>query len=111
MAEESKKEVTEAARMATVEVVASFKKCPDCGSTRRMMGELGEELKKAGLIREDMNVGLEEIGGTILDPTKALLSISLRPGMFALRDICIDCGRKVTVSIEKKLTKIGLMPQ
>lgn len=93
-----------------VEVIARFGKCPWCGSNRRMMGELGEELKEQGLIGKDMEVGLHEVGGPLIDPRMQMLSQSLRPGMFALRDICIGCGRTITVKIEKKLTTIGMAP-
>lgn len=93
-----------------VQVVASFEACPWCGSTRRMMGELGKEMKEQGLIGEDMQVGLAEIGGPLVDPRKQLLTASIRPGMFALRDICIGCGREITVRIEKKPFKVGMVP-
>ena len=93
-----------------VEVIARFAKCPWCGSTDRMMGRLGNELKEQGLIDENMEVGLAEVGGPIIDPTKVsqMLVASVKPGMFALRDICIGCGREITVKIEKKPVMIGL---
>lgn len=93
-----------------VEVIKRFEKCPDCGSTERMMGKLGDELKEQGLIGKDMEVGLIEVGGPIIDPTKTgqMLTKSIRPGMFALRDICIGCGRQVTVKIEKKMVEVNL---
>jgi len=93
-----------------VEVIVRFAKCPWCGSTDRMMGRLGKEMKEQGLIGEDMEVGIAEIGGPLVDPRKQLLSTSLRPGMFALRDVCIGCGREITVKIEKKMTVVGAGP-
>ncbi len=95
-----------------VEVIAEYAKCPWCGSTDRMMGRLGKEMKEQGLVDENMNVGIVEIGGTVVDPTKQMLSASYRSGMFALQDICIGCGRQITVRIEKKMVKVelGTMP-
>lgn len=93
-----------------VELVARYNECPWCGSTRRMMGELGEEMKEQGLISEGMEVGLVEVGGPIIDPSKAsqMLTKSVRMGAFALRDICIGCGREITVKIERKPVVIDL---
>ena len=89
-----------------LEVVAKFARCPWCGSTDRMMGRLAKELVEMGLISEGMDVGTHEIGGPIVDPSKEILSVSFRPGMFALRDICIGCGREITVKIEKKPVRV-----
>jgi len=96
-----------------VEVIARFKKCPWCGSTDRMMGRLAKEMVENGLLSEGIEVGLVEVGGPIIDPTKTsqMLTKSIRPGMFALRDICVGCGREVTVKIEKKQLVVGLGPQ
>ena len=91
-----------------VEVIARFAKCPDCGSTDFMMRRLGKEMVEQGLLDEGMDVGVHEVGGPIVDPRRQLLSLSLRPGMFALRDVCIGCGRMVTTKIEKKMTTVGM---
>ena len=95
-----------------VELIARYEKCPWCGSTDRMMGRLGKEMKEKGLLEEGMDVGLVEIGGPIIDPDKIgqTLAVSTRPGMYALRDICIGCGREITVKIEKKITVLGINP-
>lgn len=93
------------------ELIARFVKCPWCGSTDFMMRKLGIEMIEQGLIDEGMDVGTHEIGGPIIDPRKTLLTGSLRPGMFALKDICIGCGREVTVKIEKKMTRVGVISQ
>ena len=92
-------------------ILKSFDKCPWCGSTERMMGKLGEELKEKGSIRADMNVGLKEIGGPIIDPgVTSMLVGGLIPAHFALQDICMGCGREITVHIERKMVAIGLAP-
>jgi len=95
-----------------VKIIKEFTECPWCGSREVMMGKLGEEMKEKGLIGPDMNVGLDEIGGTIIDPRLAgkMLARSIRPGMFALRDICLGCGRSITTRIEKKPVEVGLGP-
>ncbi len=93
-----------------VEVIAEFKACPWCGSTRMMMRELGKEMMEKGLVREGLAIGLSEVGGTIIDPatTGQMLSVSIRRGRYALRDICVGCGREVTTRIEEKPVKIGI---
>ena len=91
-----------------VEVIARFEKCPWCGSTDWMMRRLGKEFVEGGLIDEGMDLGIGEIGGTIVDPRKPMLTASMRPGMFALRDMCIGCGRQVTVKIEKRPVPVGM---
>lgn len=95
-----------------VEVIATFDKCPHCKGTRRMMETLGNELKEKGLLRKELNVGLAEVGGPIFDPERAskLVVGGTVPGMFALQDICLDCGRPYTVRIERKQVKLGLIP-
>ncbi len=91
-------------------LIKRFDSCPDCGSTERMMGKLAEEMVAAGYISGDMDVGLEEIGGSVVDPTKmgTMLAKSVRPAMYALRDICIGCGRKITVKIVRKEVEVNI---
>lgn len=95
-----------------VELIARFAKCPWCGSTDRMMGRLAKEMVEQGLLTEGIDIGLAEVGGPIIDPSKTsqMLSVSTRSGMFALRDICVGCGREITVKIEKKPVTVGLGP-
>lgn len=95
-----------------VEVVARFGRCPWCGSTDFMMKRLAKEMVEDGQLSEGVDVGINEIGGPIIDPSKAgqMLTMSTRPGMFALRDICVGCGRDVTVKIEKKTVMIEVGP-
>lgn len=97
-----------------VELIARFAKCPDCGSTDRMMGKLVKEMIENGQLPEGTEAGLDEVGGPIIDPTKVnqMLSVSIKTGMYALRDICIGCGRTITVKIEKRSVKVrtGLLP-
>ncbi len=92
------------------EVIVRFAKCPWCGSTDRMMGRLGKEMKEQGQVDEGMDIGLVEIGGPIIDPRKVsqMLSESIRPGMYALQDICVGCGRQFTVKIERRLMRVGM---
>lgn len=92
------------------EVIVRFGKCPWCGSTDRMMGRLAKEMVERGTLTEGIDTGTHEIGGPIVDPSKQTLSESIRPGMFALRDICVGCGREITVKIERRLTKVSIMP-
>ena len=89
-------------------VLKRFSKCPDCGSTDFMMAGLGKELKEQGLISEGLEVGLTEVGGPIVDPTIKTLTTFARAARFALRDICMGCGRQVTVKIEQKDVVVGM---
>lgn len=95
-----------------VEVIATFDECYHCGSKRRMMETLGNELKEKGLLRKDLNVGLVEIGGPILDPNRSskLVVGGTVPGMYALQDICLGCGRPYIVRIEKKQVRLDMIP-
>lgn len=102
------------------EVLAVFDSCPGivirdevlsrCGSTRRMMGSLGDEMKKNGELEEEMNVGIHELGGPIIDPRKIpqMLATSLRPAMYALRDVCLDCGEVYTIRIERRVVPVNV---
>ena len=92
------------------EEIARFAKCPWCGSTDRMMGRLGKEMVEQGLLEEQVDVGTHEIGGPIVDPRKLnqMLAVSIKPAIYALRDICVDCGREITVKIEKRYVKMGV---
>ena len=70
-----------------------------------MMDELGKELRLAGKISETItDIGLQEIGGPILDPGKQAhkLTISWEPARYMLQDICMNCGRARPVKIEKR---------
>ncbi len=97
-----------------VEVIARFAKCPDCGSTDFMMQRLAKEMLEKGQLTEGLDIGLVEVGGPIIDPSKVsqLLAVSNRYGMYALRDICIGCGRQITIKIEKRLMSVrtGVLP-
>lgn len=97
-------------KVEDVQVIVRFDKCPWCGSTERMMGKLGEEMKEAGLLSDSLEIGLSEVGGPIIDPSKVgqMLVESYRPGMFALRDICLGCGREITVKVERKQVKVDI---
>lgn len=95
-----------------VEVISEFRHCPRCGSTRRMMEELGKEMKEEGLVAENMDVCLDELGGPAVSPdaSKKLLGQTIKPGMFALRDICIDCGELYVVKIMRKPVLVSNIP-
>lgn len=87
-----------------------FEHCPYCGSSKFMMRELGKLLKKKGFISEKLDVGISEIGGTVTDPNAPvpLIPGSIRPGDYALRDICRGCGREVTSKITRKPVQLSI---
>jgi len=98
------------------EVIAEFKTCSHilpngkaCGSTRLMMAELGKEMKEKGMIGEDTDVGLNELGGTLIsrDAAMKLLAPTIIPGNYALTDVCIGCGNVRVFKIMRKPTLAG----
>jgi len=75
-------------------IIEDNNKCPVCGSTRRFAGQVGEERKKKGLMRENMRYGLFYLGGgPVIDMEKVpvMLVGSKVPAIRALVDVCMDC--------------------
>ncbi len=93
-------------------LLKEFPECQKCGSTELMMGDLGKEMEQEGHIRPGMSVGIDEIGGPVLDPamTSKMLTDAIRPGHFALRDVCMGCGFHRVVKISRKPIAIQLGP-
>ncbi len=77
-----------------------------------MMGDLGKEMEEAGFIRSGMSVGLDEIGGPVIDPTMTgkMLTDNIRPGHYALRDVCVGCGFHRIVRICRKPVNVQIGP-
>ena len=71
-----------------------FDKCPNCGSTNQFVGSLAKEVKKRGLIPENVSFYAEIAGGTVIDP-KALQRLPIGssfPAYQICKDVCTDCG-------------------
>jgi len=71
-----------------------FNSCPNCGSTQRFCEQLGEELKEAGMAREEWFFCYDTRQGVVMDKAKQskLLIGSTLPGFIIHTDICMDCG-------------------
>ena len=93
-------------------ILKEFPNCQKCGSTELMMGDLGKEMEEEGLIRPGMSVGLDEIGGPVIDPamTGKMLTDSIRPGHYALRDVCMGCGFHRIVRVSRKPISVQIGP-
>lgn len=84
-------------------IIAEFDKCPNCGSTRRLAGEVAEEQVEKGLMGQDLKYGLYQMAGPILDPrqvNKMLVGTKV-PTVSALVDQCLDCGTIYAVRSER----------
>ena len=95
----------------------SFTKCPCCGSERRFLEQLGEELRARGLARPEWQFHLDVRQGVVLDPAKdAAIPIGSEiPAYGLMTDICTNCGCIYAIDIsrsdaKKSLAPIPLMP-
>jgi len=84
-------------------IIAEFDKCPNCGGTRRLAGEVDEEQIEKGAMEPGLKYGLQQVGGPILDPRKAsqILVGTRVPAVFVLLDVCMDCGTLYAVRLER----------
>ncbi len=89
-----------------------FTKCPQCGSERKFLEELGKELKERGLAREEWNMHLDVKEGHVVDQLKeAAIPIGSEvPGFGIITDICMDCGCIYAGVLERRDAKKGLPP-
>ncbi|MFW6125491.1 MAG: hypothetical protein ACOC58_00135 [Chloroflexota bacterium] len=85
------------------QIIAKFDKCPSCGSTRRLAGDVADEEREKGRMDPELRYGLYEMGGPIVDPRKAneMLVGSMVPVVRAVVDVCLDCGMVYTITLER----------
>ena len=71
-----------------------FTKCPCCGSERRFLEQLGEEIRARGLTREEWKFHMDVREGVVIDKVKeASILIGAEVPTFAfMTDICSECG-------------------
>jgi len=74
-----------------------FKACPNCGSERRLAGELIEQEKEKGKAGPDTVGALNVFSAIIADPRRAILQA---PGVTAYTDMCLDCGTIYCVRVD-----------
>jgi hypothetical protein len=75
-------------------IIAEFDRCPNCGSSEKLMESIADEQRKKGLIGKDVKYGLHELGGPVLDGRMVgkLLIGSKVPEAYCLLDCCLACG-------------------
>lgn len=78
-----------------------FNQCPNCGSERRFLESLVNEVKDRGYARKEWTLGLDFKRGAVIDPTReAAIPIGAQvPGYQITTDICMDCGAVYAVRI------------
>jgi hypothetical protein len=76
------------------QIIGEFDKCPNCGSTEKLMESIADEQRKKGLVGEDVKYGLDDLGGPVLDGRMVgkLLVGSKVPAAWCLLDCCLNCG-------------------
>lgn len=89
-----------------------FDRCPNCGSKKRFLESLTEELKKQGYAREDWKMGYDFRQGVVIDQTKeAMIPLGAKlPTYRIFTDICMDCGTIYTTSIESGTVTKQIVP-
>jgi len=80
----------------TEQIVAEFDKCPACGSTKRFVEELANEVKAKGWMHPELNFVAYIIRGMVKQDSpeiEAKIPIgSIVPGYGIMLDVCLDCG-------------------
>jgi len=78
------------------EIVGKFSKCPCCGSERRFVQELADEVKAKGWMNILLNFCALFINGVVKDDDPAIerkIPIgSIVPAYGIGVDVCLDCG-------------------
>ena len=73
--------------------------CPNCGSTRRWLGELYKEEVAKGKANDDIPVGVAVNPAAVMDPRKSPLAV---PVAIFIEDVCMDCGMKYVCQVNVK---------
>ena len=73
--------------------------CPNCGSTRRWIGELYKEEITKGKASDDIPAGTAVLQAAVLDPRRPQLTC---PVAIFIEDVCMDCGITYTCSVDVK---------
>lgn len=98
--------------MAENELLARFDKCPNCGSEKRLMGEIVKEQKEKGKL-EGMSpclMLLQSVAGSPKDIMTGLLGSTIPVGIGIL-DACMDCGTVYTVEQQEAEVPIERLQQ
>ena len=86
----------------------TWSKCPNCGSTRRIAGEIIEQERKKGRIGEGVTaVSFVAPPIMIADPRKIILA---SPMLMTFYDVCADCGTLYCVRAEMKTVTPKIKP-
>lgn len=80
-----------------------FNTCPNCGSKRRFLEHLSNEVKKVGMASEQWRgFFYDHRNGVVVDKAKEpMIPIGTAlPGYAILTDICLDCGTIYAVRLQ-----------
>lgn len=83
------------------EILATFDKCPNCGSERRLMEELVKEQREQGKIQENTKPCLQMLSSIAAPPQALIAGLvgALHPVGIAITDACMDCGTVYAVQL------------
>jgi DNA-directed RNA polymerase subunit RPC12/RpoP len=89
---------------------AEFNQCPNCGSTRQFLNELGQELKDRNIARQEWRQHYDVRQGIVIDQNRAVLLPvgSILPGYYITTDICMDCGTLYATRLARIEGKTGI---
>ena len=87
------------------EIVVQFDKCPACGSKRRFVEGLADEVKDKGWMRPDLNFFANIINGIVRENTAQMeqkIPIGSKvPSYVICLDACVDCGCIYAVKLSR----------
>lgn len=94
------------------EIIATFDKCPSCGSTKRVMETLVNESREKKLIMESDAVVpcAMQMGGFAMSPRSMPIIGAKFPGAAIITDVCLDCGTVYATKIVRMDVVAGVGP-
>lgn len=95
-----------------VRTVKRFEWCPVCGSTERYAESLANEVKARGWMDRDLEFFYESVMKVVEQPDKSegMPIGSKLPIMFVHEDICLGCGCRYAVKLERGDVMKTLLP-
>lgn len=87
--------------------VIKFDKCPNCGSTDRLVGRLVRAAKDKGQAREEWEPCMQIIQGVVVDPMRQsqILIGQNVPAYTVFTDVCMKCGTFYAILVQTGTAK------
>jgi len=79
-----------------------FKKCPGCGSTKRIAQTVGDQEKSKGKIAKDTIIVIEQKGSLVYNPF-SMIAVLSAPLIISNYDVCAKCGMYYCVYSDMKM--------